>query len=1256
MELRVLGPLEVVAGGLTLDLGAAKQQVVLGVLLLHPNEVVSAGRLVDEVWGEAPPPTASKVLQGYVSGLRRILGGEAIATRGRGYLAVVPSGALDAERFEELAARARAAAEQDPARAVALFKQALSLWRGDALAGLDFRSLAAGEVERLAEQRLGVVEQLMEVELTLGADGVLVPRLRELVAAHPYREKLRAQLMLALYRSGRQAEALAVYHDTRRLLSEELGVDPGPELRRLAAKVLEHAEELEIRPPPATAAESAAESDAEPGEREDVPETRRLVTVLTSDVAGNGAPFERLDPELLHHVLDSHARVCAGVVGRHGGSLERLSGHAVAGVFGLREIREDDALRAVSAAVELRDELGVWQAGVARDHRVTLTVRLGVESGEVYIAYGDQGEPSATGHVFSAAALLQRSAPDGGILLGDQARRLVEGAALLEPHPAADGPRAWRLSGLEPGRPSAALSAAPFVGRHPELHELRSILDEVTARRACRLVAVLGPPGIGKSRLVRHLLEDEKVPATIAAARCVSYGTGADHRPLPHLLRQVLGEGDPRRRLDELLRDEPQAGLITRHVMGAIGRPEEPVRADETFWAVRRLLERAAARRPLIVVIDDVHWAQPELLDLLDYLVTCSTGAPILLLCLARPELPAAWATPRPGRDLLTLGPLGEAEAYKLAEIVAAGALDRGATADVVDVAEGNPFFLEQLIAARVETGTATTPVTVQAVLAARIGHLEPGERAVLQYGAVEGVTFHRGAVAALLRDGERAGLGAGLMSLVRKNLIRADRPAFADEDAFRCTHALIGEAAYDSLPKRARAGLHERLADWLKGKPGAPPATIGHHLETCVRLRAELGLSGEPERALAREASQRLAEAAPAALLYGDVAAGARLWERAVDLLPPGDGIRTALLPRLGAALHEAGRFDEANRVLAEAIGQAGEPRVVALAEVERERVRLQSGSGWVLADTRQVAARALTTLRGDDHGRCRAWCLRASADWTEGRAAAADESWRRAEEHALRAADERELYDILGWRASAAAFGPMPVTEALELCARIRERVAASPAATAVVLHPHGLLLAMRGEFGRARESVDEANEILGRLGRLQSAVSHHEAMIELLAGRPAAAEVLLRAGYDRLADLGERTLLATTAAMLARALHLQGRDEEAERACRVSERNAGEEDIPTQVMWRGVQARVLAARGEDAEPLARAAVRLAEPTDLLPIIGDALSDLAVVLDAAGSHGEACAQARRGLDVHGRKGNTVSAGRLGDWLAARQ
>jgi tetratricopeptide (TPR) repeat protein len=395
---------------------------------------------------------------------------------------------------------------------------------------------------------------------------------------------------------------------------------------------------------------------------------------------------------------------------------------------------------------------------------------------------------------------------------------------------------------------------------------------------------------------------------------------------------------------------------------------------------------------------------------------------------------------------------------------------------------------------------------------------------------------------------------------------------------------------------------------------------------------------------------------------MRGDPPAGARLLERAVSLLPPDQPARTVLLPTLGVALLEAGRLEEADRLLQEAIERAAaenDQRLQARAGVEQQFVRIQAGSSTGLARARQVADAALGTLAGygDDLGLCRAWCLRASIGWTEGLIAGADDAWRQASEHARRAGDERELFEILCWRASAAVFGPTPVTEAIRRCTQIREQVRRSPVAVAATLHPLGLLHAMNGDFDQARRLVRRGNQILDELDRLQSAVSHHEALVEMLAGQPAVAEERLRLGYARLQEMGERALLPTTAAMLARAIQAQGRHREADGLCLVAERTAAPDDFSTQVMWRGVRAKLLGREGrlDEAAALAREAVRLAEPTDMLTIRADALVDLAEVLDLRGPSAEADAAAREGLALYERKGDRVSTARVRLQLAAQ-
>jgi tetratricopeptide (TPR) repeat protein len=496
-------------------------------------------------------------------------------------------------------------------------------------------------------------------------------------------------------------------------------------------------------------------------------------------------------------------------------------------------------------------------------------------------------------------------------------------------------------------------------------------------------------------------------------------------------------------------------------------------------------------------------------------------------------------------------------------------------------------------------------------------------------------------------------------MALVRRQLIQPDPSASSVEDAFRFKHALIQEAAYDGLPKEVRADLHERLARLLGADPDGEDEIVGFHLEQAYRCLFELGMVGERELELAREAMARLEVAGRKAFVLGDPAACGNLLERATSLLRPDDPTRLALLPTLGAALFEAGRLADADRVLTEAIERSAEDELLqARARVEQQFVRLQAEAGGSVAEAEQTVDAVLRVFERfeDELGQCRAWCLRALSSWIQGQVAKADEAWRCGAEHARRAGDERELFEILDWRASAALVGPTPVAEAIERCTQIREHVRSSPVAVAQMLHPLATLHAMQGDFEAARSLVREANAIIDELGRIYSVgVAHDEASIELLAGQPARAEERLRRAYDRLDEMGEKALLATTAGMLAQALYAQDRLEEAETFCRASRDAAAADDLSAQVEWRSVQAKMLARqdRREEAESLATEAVALVAATDFLTYHGDAMLDLAEVLELSGKSEEAQAANRGGLQLYERKGNLVSAERARSRLA---
>src|ERR687887_751771 len=384
MEFRILGPLEVHDHGRQMSLGGGKQRALLGVLLLHANESISSERLVDELWGDQPPARAHKLVQGYVSGLRKQLGPARVVTRSPGYLVRMEAGELGALEFDRLVAEARTADE--PVLRAERLREALELWRGSALADLRLDGFAAREAERLNEVRLAALLDRIEVDLELGRHAELVGELEALVAAHPLQERFRALLMLALYRSGRQADALELYRATRRLLADELGLDPSSELQRLERLVLTH--DAELDPPRFEARVELPPAPTPPPESERL---RRTVSVVFGDVAGSTSLGERLDPESLHGVLDRYSETCAEVLERHGGTVEKFIGDAVVAVFGFPTAHEDDALRALRAADEMRSELDELNPELSGYAGVALQARMGVNTGEVLIGGLDPG-------------------------------------------------------------------------------------------------------------------------------------------------------------------------------------------------------------------------------------------------------------------------------------------------------------------------------------------------------------------------------------------------------------------------------------------------------------------------------------------------------------------------------------------------------------------------------------------------------------------------------------------------------------------------------------------------------------------------------------------------------------------------------------------------------------------------------------------------------------------------------------------------
>jgi DNA-binding SARP family transcriptional activator len=1270
LEFLVLGPLEVRSGGRPLQLRSARQRALLAVLLLNANEVVSSDRLIDAVWPEKPPGSATNLLQVHVSQLRKLLEPARavgtpgpLVTRSPGYLLRIEPDQLDSVRFERLLNEGVALlAANEPERASSTIEAALGLWRGPALADFAFDDFARSESARLDELHMLAIEEGIEAALALGRHAALVGELEALAAEHPLRERLAVQLMLALYRSNRQAEALAVYAATRKRLVDELGIEPSPALRQLEKAILDQDPSLDL---PSSASEPAAAASITELPTDASRAARKTVTVLFADYVLTPRRSDTIDPELLEPVFSRLGDGLSTVIERHGGSIRWSSEIEFIGVFGIPHVHEDDALRAVRAATELREAVASSTPGLERDFGVRIDVRIGVNTGQV--VSGVPFASPAMGGASSVAARLARAAAVGEIYIADVTRELTRDAVAVEPvAPSRAGePEAtdvWRLLGVVAGAAGVERRlSCPVVGRTEELDALRRAYDSAIRGRCAALVALLGPAGIGKSRLARALHEEIGDEARILLGRCLSYGEGSTFAPLAEIVRDVAGE-EPGDALLELLADEVERDVIVEHVSAAIGLSESGGGSETTFWSVRKLFEALARERPLVLVFDDLHWAEPSFLDLVEHVVDWTFDAPILVLGLARPELldeRPAWAGGKRNATSILLGPLTDDESETLIGNLPAGAgVDPARRTRIAEAAGGNPFFVEQLLAAYagrdVDDDVPAVPPTIQALLSARFDRLRPEQRAVLEHASIMGKEFWRGALGELAPGEAGDSIGESLRTLVREQLIEPCRSALPIGDALRFNSTLLRDVVYDSVPKRSRAVLHEAVARWLGSAVGEAgnqyEEVLGYHLEQAFHLRRELGPLDDDALSVGREGARHLAAAGRRAFARGDMPAAGALLRRAIALMPTLDPDRLDLLPFLGEALYEIGAFDASRAALDEAIGAAatrGNHCLGAKARLVRALVDASAGAEEPGAPFVLDAEEAVAVFEeaGDDAGLATAFRMLAWAHGTAGRYGDAADAARRAIEHADRSGDARQRARAITLYALAGVHGPTPVAEAIAACGVLVDDVGGDRRAEGLVASILGWLEAMRGDFELGRRLAARGRTILGDLGLGVVAASQLYSQVEMLAGNPAAAEIDLRRDYDALTEIGETYLRSTVAGYLAQAVYAQGRYVEAFELSRVAEELAADDDVTSQAFWRSVRAKVLAReqRGAEAVPLAEQAVEQLRRTDGLVTIARALVDLAEVLALDGRPVEARAAVDEAVRLFERKGSLV-------------
>ena len=960
-------------------------------------------------------------------------------------------------------------------------------------------------------------------------------------------------------------------------------------------------------------------------------EQRKVVTVLFCDLVGSTALGESTDPEALRARMRRYFEDLREILERHGGSVEKFVGDAVMAVFGIPVSHEDDALRAVRAAAEMREAIAAHG----------LEARIGVNTGEVVV--GGEGETLVTGDAVNVAARLEQAAATGEILIGADTRALVRDAVRakqldpLELKGKSQPVEAYRLLDVvEDAAPIARNLAAPLVGRQRERQRLWRAFEDAVADRTCQLFTVLGPAGMGKSSLVADFIERVGAEADVLRGRCLSYGEGITYWPLVEMLVP--------------LRIDPESVVASTPA--------------ETRVAFRKLLEQRAASRPQVVVVDDLQWAEPEFVDLVEHVADLSRDAPILLLCVARTELlddRPDWGGGKLNATSLLLEPLGSDDCDTLIDNLL-GEHDLGGDARerISSASGGNALFVEEMVAMVRESegdGELAVPPTINALLQARIDSLDAALRLVLERAAIEGEVFHLGAVTHLSPDSVRADFDEHIAALVRRELIRPERSLIPDEEAYRFRHLLIREAAYATMPKELRAQLHEAYAQWLAQTADESffelDEIVGYHLERALVLRQELGMRDEE---LAVRAARRLHAAGLKALGRADQPAAAGLLQRALDAGGGDDRTRLEAMFDLGRVLLRRGELERADSHLLETIElarAAGDRGILARAQLAHNSLRTRVDSDATVEEELARAIEIAASLEGSDEpaalvtvhtevGMCK---------FQLGRAGEGESDLERAAELARDTGVVELLRDVMGARLRPAGWGPMPASDGVALCEELLSADYANAALKAQALQILSLFHAMLGDVEASRRAAADAWALIEEFDlTLAKGIYAGDVGVGELIGRDLErAEHVLRRGHDLLVEIGDVGVRSTVDAVLADVLFHQGHYDEALELAENSRAIGATDDLDSQPRWRAARARVLSYRGEHDEALAllEEAVALVEPIDFLELKAYVHDVLAEALERVGRIDEALDARERAIAFHEQKGNVVSAAR---------
>ena len=1010
----------------------------------------------------------------------------------------------------------------------------------------------------------------------------------------------------------------------------------------------------------------AALAAAEPLAREE----RKVVTVLFADLVGFTARAEQLDPEDVRAVLSPYYARLRAELERFGGTVEKFIGDAVMALFGAPVAHEDDPERAVRAALAIRD----WAAEQGQ-----IQVRVGVNTGEALVTLGARpghGEGMAAGDMVNTAARLQAAAPVNGILVGE--RTYLPTRAVIEYRPAdpvaAKGKRdpvpAWeavqaraRLGADVPHQARAAL-----VGRDRELGVLRDALGRVRAERSPQLVTLVGVPGIGKSRLVYELSQVAEADTELIAwrqGRSLPYGEGVSFWALAEMVKAQAGilEDDTaeeaRAKLaamtEQVLGGTAEAEWVRRHLGALAGLSGDGAAAggdrSEVFAAWRQFVEALAEARPLVLVFEDLHWADDGLLDFVDYLAEWAGGVPLLVVGTARPELLArrpGWGGGKPNTVTLSLAPLSDADTARLIGLLRGRAvLDAGQQTMLLTQAGGNPLYAEQYVQMLAEQRAGRelpVPDSVQGIIAARLDLLAAADKRLLQDAAVIGKLFWPGAVLALGGTPSRGELDEQLHELERRQLVRRDRASsVAGQTQYAFTHVLVRDVAYGQIPRAARAGQHAAAAGWIEslGRPDDHAEMLVYHYQRALDLARA---AGQVTAELVPRARAALHRAGDRAFTLNAYPAAAGYYRAALALWPQdARGQRAGLLHMLGATLYEVGELHQAEAALAEgsqAATAARLPGLQARMGLRLAELRALQGAPFEEALAECRAATSILEAEGDLEGLAEAWQLTGMTRMWLGDTPADQQALERAIACARQAGYRRVQIQASMWLAWTFQSLPVPADMAIARAEQLLQTANGEPWAEADILIPLSLIYAYAGRFADARDAIARSRSVYDRSGaKVKLAHGAFAAgYVELIAADAAAAEHHLREAYETLRAMGERGTLSSIVGFLAEALYAQGRLDEARQMTEEAQAAAAASDIDAQARWRAVRAKVLARSGQfpAARTVLDEAEALVSPTSWAALQAEILMARAEVDRLAGESDQAGASLRAALRIY--------------------